>query len=313
MYLPFLRGLPFELQAINELFMYSVIDGKKILPIIEPVKLKGNKAPGYKSLVTKQIPFIFITNPESEDLTQQIISDQFLNGVLSGYQNFIPGFIIHQQTDFKSLEQFIAKFQNRKIALIHNSMPAYLDKFVELINGLQSTFFNIFFLKNFTNTYTSKFSNTNSFKVILEDGFNKAIRNADYQSAPEFFSGRHNNFKEAGYEGFSDFCTIGEKYEFGGGGAHAVAIHWTYLEKENNDFMIRHFVSDDRTGTEDRGGKFAQAYKHLANFASTKADFQETRGWKSIEEIGTEGKNPHLGRIKKFSIMNHIELIKGSF
>lgn len=267
--------------------------------------------PGYRKLVMQQIPFIFITNPLVEGLTTESVKTDFLNGVLNNYSNYIPAFCVHQLLNSNETIDFAAQFKGRKIALIHYAMPANIINTLALLSDCEIAF-QIFHVQNLSKAYLSDSCLAQGKKIILIDGFNKQQNNAMYASnTDEYFSNHFKSFKEKGFDGISDFLTIGEKYsQPGGAGAHAVVIHWTYHSSKKDEIMINHFVSDRREGTEDPAGKFGEAYRHLEEFALSYENFEQTNGWKMIHAKGKAGKFPSLGAVKKFSIMNHIEIVR---
>src|SRR5690606_33628958 len=93
-------------------------------------------------------------------------------------------------------------------------------------------------------------------KVLLIDGFDRKVRNADYP-AESFFSDFHFTYVDEGYQGVSDYLTQGDNYSLSGGPAAAVAIHLTIVDDDG--VQIRHFISDNRQGNSRTAEKFGEA------------------------------------------------------
>ena len=67
MYLPILRGRQFELIALRELIEKELI-GKRIVPIIEPVKLTSTLVSTLAAFRERNAPVAVIRNPRAGDL-----------------------------------------------------------------------------------------------------------------------------------------------------------------------------------------------------------------------------------------------------
>lgn len=122
------------------------------------------------------------------------------------------------------------------------------------------------------------------------------------------FSEEHLFYKEDGYKGFSDFLIIGDNYSETGFLPYAIAIHLSYVEKDNK-IRIKHFVSDSNEDTSDIGGKFAEANKKLVEWCNAN-NIDETIAIGEFKSLYNSGHFPGLGSIKKLSIKHHIELVK---
>lgn len=77
-------------------------------------------------------------------------------------------------------------------------------------------------------------------KVLLEDCFNKKVRNVDYlDNEDEFFTDNNIYFEEDDLVGFSDYSVVGEEFNESGFAPVAVAIHIIYFD-ENKALRIHH-------------------------------------------------------------------------
>ncbi len=312
MYTPYLRGNQFELEAVMALsYKAKVYSQGKVLPIIEPVSATKHCLAKYRKLVSLQTPFVLIVNPLVGNLRGEV-NNVLINGTLQGYDGYNLGYIISRLTEVDDLKQFIDANPDRKISLIHYTLGSFSAEIITYINSLSVIEHNIILADNFKAAYISSISDSHAKKIILADGFKKAINNAAYAAnTTEFFSNQHLEFAKNGYEGFGDFCTIGEPYASGKGIPHAVVIHWTHLLADCA--MVNHFVSDDVSDNKNIGGKFGQAYEKLDQFWSEEETAKGTLGCEMLEtQYGKPGKVPQLGRIKQLSIMHHIELMRST-
>ncbi len=154
---------------------------------------------------------------------------------------------------------------------------------------------------------TRTFRSVRKNRVIIEDPFQKQLRNVDYADrADEFFSAEHRYYHEDGFVGFSDYSIVGNEYSESGFAPFAVAIHIVYFDPKQN-LRVRHFLSDTNEDTSDPAGKFYEALVKVVQW--NKEEGLKTRAIKILEEHYREGTYPGLGTLKKLSIMHHIELI----
>lgn len=311
MYCPYLRGRKFDLEALDDLaFRATNYNGGKILPIIEPVSKKRDILKSYRSLVTKQIPFIFIANPLAKGLTAVEVEADLINGTLTGYENYFLAFLISQQTTLTQVRQFVERFSDRKICFIHYSQPGESDSITPYINGLSIVSYNVFFSQGLTTRYTNSITSTGAKRISLVDSFNKQETNAAYaNNTTEYYSDLHKTFKNSGFDGFGDFSIMGEAFDDKEGGlARAVVIHWPYINPEDGSIWIKHFVSDNVVGIENIPGKFIEAYEKLAVFKRADPAHVNSLGYFFLAQKGDKDEFPSLGPLKKYCIMHHIEL-----
>lgn len=312
MYTPFLRGRKFDLEALEDLsFRASNYSNEKVVPIIEPFLFKPEYLKSYYALVTRQIPFILVSNPLATNVTPDQVEHNLINGTLNGYEGYYVAFLISQQTTLKQVQDFVNRFSGRKISFIHYSLSAQHDLITPFINSLTSISHHIFLTKALNSRYINSIGSLGAKKITIVDSFNKLPTNASYAlNTLEYFSDLHRTFNAEGFDGFGDFSIMGEKFEEGKGIARAVVIHWPFIDNGDGKMWMKHFVSDDTTGTEDIGGKFDQAYKKLSAFRKEDSAHFDSLGSYFISQYGDKGRAPQLGAIKKFSIMHHIELTR---
>ena len=308
MYTPYLRGRLYELQALDDMAFRHNIYGK-VLPIIEPVVLTDQVAKSYHTLASRNIPFVLVSNPKAGDLTKDDVDKRLINGSFDGYDQCYVAFLISRQSTLTQIQNFVEKYGDRKISFIHYEVPGPNDEIVPYLNSISTINHNIFVTPHLTQRYVDSILKNGAKRITIVDPFNKLISNAAYAAIEEEpFSNLHYSYKGMGFDGFGDFSIMGEKFEEGGGRPRAVVIHWFYIQ-ENGSLWIRHFVSDETTGTENIAGKFDQAYQKLSSFCTKDPLHLESIGCIEISNVGEQGKNPQLGAIKKYSMMHHFELV----
>jgi hypothetical protein len=308
MYTPFLRGRLFELQALDDMaFRHNIFD--KVLPIIEPVIFTDQVLRSYYKLVSRQIPFILISNPLVGDVTKDDVEKNLINGLFEGYENYHIAFLISRLTTVSQIRAFVSKYADRNISFVHYQVPGDNDNTTAYVNTLNNISHHVFLNSLLTQNYIASISINGAKKISIIDCYTKLASNAAYVDLEEeLFTDLHLTYKERGYDGFGDFTIMGEKFEAGGGRPRAVVIHWHFIQ-EDRSVWIKHFISDDREDATNIAGKFDEAYQKLSSFNQNDPLHVKSLGCLVISGVGDEGKNPQLGAIKKYSMMHHFELI----
>jgi hypothetical protein len=303
MYFPYLRGRQFELIALRELINNDCINSS-LIPIIEPVKPTATLLKTIEAFVSKNREIAVILNPEVGDFIAKLAelraeNSKLANGLLNLIENndkVIKSYIMN-----KDSAEFLSHDNNRENKLIINRDRDCLNDFLDVYERDMPRFTLIPDDRAFRRMVKDS-------KVLLEDCFNKKVRNVDYlDNEDEFFSDNHIYFKEENLVGFSDYSIVGEEFNESGFAPVAVAIHIVYFDKDNA-LRIHHFVSDSNTGIEDPAGKFGEALEKLVYWCEG-YNVQDTLGLKGFYECFKSGKYPGLGTVKKYSIMHHLELV----
>ena len=303
MYFPYLRGRQFELIALRELINNDCINSS-VIPIIEPVKPTATLLKTIEAFVSKNREIAVILNPEVGDFIAKLAelraeNSKLANGLLNLIENndkVIKSYIMN-----KDSAEFLSHDNNRENKLIINRDRDCLNDFLDVYERDMPRFTLIPDDRAFRRMVKDS-------KVLLEDCFNKKVRNVDYlDNEDEFFSDNHIYFKEENLVGFSDYSIVGEEFNESGFAPVAVAIHIVYFDKDNA-LRIHHFVSDSNTGIEDPAGKFGEALEKLVYWCEG-YNVQDTLGLKGFYECFKSGKYPGLGTVKKYSIMHHLELV----
>lgn len=308
MYFPFIRGKQFDLLALVESAEMIAKSGK-VIPIIEPVKSINNTTRGISKYIEANMPFIIITNPtEGEFSDTTLIKKNIIEEVIDEYDNYYVAYIITSKTTLKDVTDFLEEYSNNQVCFIHFYQFQNTTNLISKFQEYSNISFQIFYGNKISETYISNFEIDN--KVILKDEFRRATRNADYEEN-EFYSDLYKNYKDKGFIGFGDFSIIGDFFsDSTGGAAHAVTIHYSYLNKQDNNIWIRHFISDRTEGPEDPAGKFLEALDKCVDFINQ--DDPQCGKCKGCQDfISYHGSQhyPGLGTVKKVSLKHHIKLL----
>lgn len=302
MYFPYLRGRQFELIAIRELLEKGII-GKKVIPIIEPVKLTSTLVKTLQLYVEKKHKIALVMNPEVGEFVSKVKEKRKTEDkmVYDLYKQLESECIINAYLMKKHTPNQLRKKTEIENLMIVNPKRDCMDYFLDIYNKVEPAYTLI----PDDRTFSRKAPNS---KIIFEDRFKKAARNADYcKNEDEFFSEDHLYYNTEGCKGFSDYSVVGAEYNESGFAPSAVAIHIVYFSKDKT-LRIRHFVSDSNDDYNDPAGKFGEAVKKLADWVEDTNQVR-TEGINFFIECYNTGKYPGLGTVKKYSIMHHLELM----
>lgn len=308
MYQPYIRGKQFELIGIRELIPSILLPNiTKVSPIIEPVKDSSTLRTTLRALVDNNINFTVIINPQVGSFADP---DRILNvirDVVNGYGNYQAGIIFHSRINHQDV---IAVLQNNQdiisgLTLIHNTTFDNISNIVATYENYFPVRFNVVNQSLTNRRYIRNFQPITL--VELDDYFNAQTKNADYLAVDESnFSEEHLFYKADGFEGFSDYLSIGEEYSESGFLPYAVAIHLSYADATNK-IKIKHFVSDSNDDTSDIAGKFEEALDKLIDWCDS--THYDSVAIPIFRQYHTTGHFPGLGTLKKLSLMNHIDLV----
>jgi hypothetical protein len=306
-----LRGKQNELILLRE--NAQLIAKSNFVPIIEPVK--SNLNPLNKcldALIAFESNFILIANPKCGDLESELhtIENDLLIDDLLQYPNLVIGYICDEHTVLDQLSEFLGKYSDNKIALIHYGFGNG-KKLSETINNFKNICTHVFIEEHAQKRYRRNF-NAGATRVLVRDGFHKRA-NREHPEV-EHFSELHIMYTEEGMHGFGDFVISGDEYSESGGPAYAVAIHLTYLDYDDEDDMfIKHYVSDRTNSPADPGGKFLEALRKLVDDVDADGKMYESLAVKEYRALYKRSHFPGLGVVKKLSMQHHIELLSEFF
>lgn len=307
MYFPYLRCKQFELLALRELSQRLGSSGE-VFPVLEPVKKSiSTLERAIDALVGFNVNFTIIINPLVGDFISNydpIIN--LINTKLSYYTNFQIGILINQFTSLERIDYLLGEITTSKsISIIHLARPNNIESLLQW-SARQEIKYNFYSESVPIRRYRGLI--TADSKVILEDNFHAQPKNAAYiQNPDEFFSDEHLYYHDDGNIGFSDYLTVGSDYSESGFLPYAVAIHLTYINREDQTIRIRHFVSDSNRDTIDVAGKFGEALEKLMEFINEQNI--QTEAANEFREHYRNQHYPGLGSLKKLSIKNHLELL----
>jgi hypothetical protein len=307
MYYPYFRGKQYELIAIRE--NADRISGIDIFPIIEPVKANvSGLIRTIEALVEHNIKFVLIANPQCGELCS--IDSSFINELandhLSEYNNFSLGYIVNTKTSLSEFSQF-CNTTSHSISIIHYGYQ-HGRELADALNDLDVVVKEHIFIEEYCSRIYRRHFNKKP-RVLIRDGFIKR-KGREY---PEFehFSDLHITYQDEGLEGFGDFLIVGDDYYDTGGPAYTVAIHLSYIDKdEDDDMFIKHYISDRTSSPVDPGGKFLEALRKLVvDVKKTDSKIRRTDAVKEFLKCYKQEHYPGLGYVKKLSMQHHIELM----
>lgn len=316
MYYPYLRGKQFELLALRELTKSNRLhDYENICPIIEPLKEDfAEKNATIEAMVNCRMPFALILNPYKGDFS--IGNDIFATNILKRSKstnlfkpnNRIPAFLVDKNV--KAAKDIINKFQLNDIMLIAQNEV----DFEEIKDLLESEVVKYFVLPESKTLFRKlKHLRKKIELILIDDNFPSVKRNNDYRDTKDsknedqLFSEEYLFYKEEGYSGFSDYTLITKELADGGALPYVVAIHLTYVGKDD-EIRVHHFLSDSNSnGRENIQKKFAEAARKADEFFNRRLD--RTSSIDELVQFMKDGHYPGLGSLKKYSIMHHIQLV----
>ncbi len=297
MYLPYLRC---KSEEINCLLEVPPTVFKNTLPVLEPTGISKMNLNKFKKLKHAGIPFILIINPQVNNLSISRVVEEYINGILSDYNNYSLAYIVHNNSNQNQIDYF-KSIPNLEKSIIHKYESTNLE-FSDFDYK-----FHIFQDNKVSSSFIEAFQTNN--KVILSDGFQKEVRNADYQNK-SFFTDKHHNYSQY-FIGVGDFLIQGDNFSESGGPAAAVAIHIT--EVNNNATYLKHFISDNTVGQSRIPEKFMEALNHLIRYANNDENsLLRTTALDFYYDLHEKRHFPGLGMNKRLALMHHLETISAS-
>lgn len=302
MYFPYLRGRQFELIALRELVENSLLS-KKVIPIIEPVKLSSTLIKTIKGFEENDRKIALISNPQVGNFYETLkkektssLKENFEEAAKSSAVINTHIFNAHSEKHLGELLKHGIEPENL-ITICRNKdfISAYEDIFTSVKPQYNLILDESVFRRRIKDN-----------RVLLADKFTKKNRNSDYADIDEPFSDDHLYYSNDGYIGFSDFSIVGDEYNESGFAPYAVAIHIIYFDKEKS-LRIRHFVSDTNDDINDPAKKFSEAVGKLVKW--NEKEGINTIGIKKFVLMHKNESYPGLGIVKKLSVMHHMELM----
>lgn len=309
-YYPYIRGKQYELLALREI---SEVDsaGNVICPIIEPIKFSSILKKTIDILRDRHRPFILVVNPEYGDLSGKPVEQTFRK-MMAFIGEPVPemsiAMLYHVRT--AELQDFLEDVNVQNVSLIVKKDPSETSILSNLLN--QQNVSKVFIDESLSRSVRRLMRNTPAERITLANRFEVKAKNADYQDPEdEFFSDDHLYFEEDGFQGFSDYSTIGDDYKESGFLPYAVVVHMIYL-KEDNVLWIHHFVSDSNEDYNDVPNKLYEALTKMSRWYQEKG-CPHTRAFNQLMDYYHNEAFPGLGMLKKLSMLNHFEIISNYF
>lgn len=177
MYYPYVRGRQYELLALKELLISGLLS-KKIVPIIEPVKLSPTLIKSLDAFVEANREICFIINPDVGSFTSDmndpdkaISKEKFMKLI---YQENIKKAFIVKKNALENFEKWNEKFKIKDLDwIVINNKRENSSLFTELF---KEEYPKLTFIPD----ESSFRRNVRRNRGLLEDRFGKMDRNADY-------------------------------------------------------------------------------------------------------------------------------------
>ena len=311
MYYPLLRGKQFELKALRE-FSVKCPNTNRIVPIIEPVN--KNLTPlmqGIDEMLSNGLSFAIIMNPEIGDFKHDTVHFDLIQqkpDLLEHRDKWIPAYIVNNnsKTLLKEIEE---SYGEGETMLVIKSAINLDDTYLHTLLLSDRVGYIVHDFDTSSRRVKSQLLYTEKKIIELNDCFVSKKRNADYlEQEDELFSEAPFYYSEDGFYGFSDYTALPSEYVEGGMLPYAIAIHLTY-QKADDQIFVHHFVSDTNLSQSDPKRKFREAAKKVESFFVDKPHTDAVND--IVERVNDNDGYPGLGYLKKLSISNHLELMKG--
>jgi len=303
MYFPILRGKQYELLLLRE--NAGLLNDHRVFPVIEPVNGQVSALKrAIKELRGADAHFCVLLNPTVGDFKDdsQALAEIVLEEC-SDYDGFSAGLVVHAN----SKEKDLAVLGDEPNTLIFHMGQIGKGAVFDYAKTNDVVRYQVFAEEQCGKLYRKNFAEAPSRRVVVRDGFIQR-RNADYE-AHEHFSDLHATFGDEGMDGFGDYLVVGHPYQEGGGPAHAIVIHITYVD-EDEDMQICHFKSRRTESAVDPGGKFAEALEELIfSLDQQRYPISETTAIEEFRSLNERGHYPGLGYLKKLAMQHHLETL----
>lgn len=314
MYFPYLRARQEEIFAVQEAIP-ALVHRRKVRPVLEPVR-RGRPVTQLlacaQSLENGRLPFLLVENPtvgHYRNLPPADLQNQVIVPICAMGSACIPAFIVTAGTTLAAVRAFLRRHPSRKVALIHDTSFQNGAGLVGEVRSAGNVSHHLFREPGTSRAYQRLFPGANA---VLADVVSHRENNAAYANPPltEPFTSEHLRFQSNGFDGFSDYGTIGRRHREtdGGGGTRAVAIHLTYPDT-NNAVWVRHFVSDDRVTVGRVAQKSLEAARHLVAFAQATPPIQFSSAVADWQRCVAAQRGRGLGVLKRWSMRHHMELM----
>lgn len=305
MYFPYFRGKQYELITIRENAKRMAKAG--FVPVIEPVKESlGSLEKALEAVCQAGGKAVVIVNPRHGVLSDNgwsislLLKEKYLSRL-----NIAAGVLLTEQMDVDEALQCCIEHNDHELTLVH----AGFTQGKGLAEGLRGKFDSLrhVFVDEGNKLYRRHFKSAE--RILIKDGFIRR-KNKDYPDL-EFFSDLHATYQDEGMDGFGDFLTVGDDFAEGGGPAYAIAIHLTFIDRDDEAMYIYHFKSQRIDTPTDPAGKFIEALDAMiSTLNKPKSKVYESDAVKEFRQLHARRHFPGLGYVKKLSMQHHIETLE---
>lgn len=298
MYYPYLRSKQNEMLALRAM-AESRDYCAHISPVIEPIRdLSSTMLTAMDRMDEAGVPYAVVLNSSYSENT---FTQEELLAKISD-KRFVPAFLCDGDVSTVTA-QVVALAVDSVMLIFKNS----IDSENEALNALFEKRCVTIVVGNMGRSVKKRLKSLGKNVVTFNtDAFRSVTSNASYADCiDEKYTEEHAFYEEDNFDGFADFCVLPKELASGGMTPTTLAIHLTY-KRNQEEIWVRHFLSDTRMGRENIQKKFEEAAKHVRTFFLDKV---HTKAVDEILECLSSGHYPGLGALKKYSIMNHLELV----
>lgn len=307
-YYPYFRSKKYEILALRDFFIDKEGSEQRIFPIIEPVKKDFKDIIKLLSDIPEGYFLYILANPSAGDnISTQDIKEIFELGESTNddlSKNFLDKSKIRYAWDLSKNTKIPGWLQKSTlpIAIVNKMQNVNIEPSVDFDKYIVST--------DMIWQVQSQILEQNKI-IVLQDTFEKKERNAEYVDTSEYIFTRFHLFDS--YAGYSDYLTIGSVYSSGGFTPRSVAIHWTYyMAGEYSTIYANSFASERNLGERSGiGDKFHEAAGKLIKYFEDKQIYKTT-SYVELENRYKEDRYPGLGLLKKYSMLNHLDIVSKS-
>ncbi|SDF39859.1 sce7725 family protein [Dyella sp. 333MFSha] len=309
MYLPYMYGRQFELLAIR-MMLKDERDRGGLLPLIEPLMARPDDLKRCIALCAKADQSLaLVVNPEKHQLKTAAAQQAWLQefgSTISSSPLVIPTLICRTDDVRTDVTNFLASYPDQEVAVVHPG-KRLSGADVQWLGRTSTIRWHIVMTDKVPQARWQQFPVDKL--ILLRDCFVKQERNADYLGQ-EFFTDAHHRVPHDA-AGIGDHLCIGSQFKKGGSTPHAVAIHATYVEPENRDVWVEHFVSTDVTKDEgDVASKFVDAARKLTRAVHARpTEFGDNRALREYGQMAKAAAYRGLGINKQLQMVHHICLM----
>lgn len=296
-YFPYFRGRMYDLLALKELCEKDQL-GKKIVPIIEPVRDSKELQQTVKTFIDKKQPFSVISNPQ---VSVYGLNDTKLYPLpnVDNLDFYYPSAIL--AADFSS--DFVKTTTKQESLLIVSNfelLKAYQKS--QVLNSVDKVLIpDVARMHELVKNKATLFIDPLTFVKHVEDY-------SDLED--EFFESALWYRQIDGYDGFSDYSMVGHVYFDKGMPSRAIALHLIYVS-EDGSLRIHHFVSDSNEHMSGQKQKFFEALKKMQIWCDKNVHgLNSTPALRELLKYNQQDKFPGLGIVKKLSLMHHLQLMQ---